>query len=208
MEELYCILFQDEESPERECRLNVLYKDCAHYVRHTQLTSLSTECGRLNRRIDMRHAGSLGSFDIQTRMVLWKYAAMQWLDGWPTPRASAWNAHAEDGEEEESPSISPLPKEAVHDLAGGWYRFRSHKVQAASLEEAWRLLDAAFQEQQQQNARVRRLAKRDQRRLACLIAGDCRRRPGTLRELRSPRVANEGVFRGSFAEDDNEVTVY
>ena len=136
----------------------------------------------------------LGSFDIQTRMVLWKYAAMQWLDGWPTPRASARNADSEDEEEEEAPIITPLPKEAVHVLGGGRYRFRSYKVQAASLEEAWRLLDAAFQKQQQRNAKARRSAKREQRRLARLIEGDARRRPGTLRELRSPRVANEGSF--------------
>ena len=139
----------DDEQQGSRWHLNALYKECAHYVRHSQLTSLSKECGRLNRRSDMRHAGTLGSFDIQTRMVLWKYAAMQWLDGWPTPYASVRHAHAEDGEEEESPSILPLPKEAVRDLAGGWYSFRGHKVQAASLEEAWRLLDAAFQEQQQ-----------------------------------------------------------
>ena len=86
MEELYRTLFQAEESPEREAQLDALYKECGRYVRHTQPTSLTKECGRLYTH----HASTgVGSFDIRTRQVLWKYAAMAWLDGWPTGRASA-----------------------------------------------------------------------------------------------------------------------
>jgi hypothetical protein len=77
MEELYRKLFQAEESPERERQLNALYKECGRYVRHTQPTSLSKECGRLN----MQHASTgVGSFDIRTRQVLWKYAAMAFIE--------------------------------------------------------------------------------------------------------------------------------
>ena len=65
MEELYRILFQDEESPERECRLNALYKECAHYVRHTQLTSLSKECGRPRMRVACTGVGSFDSGTLQ-----------------------------------------------------------------------------------------------------------------------------------------------
>jgi len=88
MAELYRKLFQAEESPERERerQLNALYKECSRYVRHMQPTSLSKECGRLK----MHHASTgVGSFDIRTRQVLWKYSAMAWADGWPTARASA-----------------------------------------------------------------------------------------------------------------------
>ena len=76
MEELYRKLFQAAESLERECQLNSLYQECSRYVRRTQLTSLSRECGRLNPQ--RYHSPGVGSFDIQTRQVLWKYAAMAW----------------------------------------------------------------------------------------------------------------------------------
>ena len=67
----------------------------------------------------MQHASTgVGSFDIRTRQVLWKYAAMSWQDGWPTARASAGNAESED-DEEEAPNIAPLPKEAVKDQGDG-----------------------------------------------------------------------------------------
>ena len=150
MEEIYRKLFQAEESLERECQLNALYQECSRYVRRTQLTSLSKECGRLNMHYP---STGVGSFDIRTRQVLWKYAAMAWRDGWPTALASAGNAESED-EEEEAPKIAPLPKEAVKDQGDGHYKFRTHKVQATSLEEAWRLLDDAFQEEQEQTAKV------------------------------------------------------
>ena len=41
MEELYRMLFQADESPERERQRNALYKECGRYVRHMQPTSLS-----------------------------------------------------------------------------------------------------------------------------------------------------------------------
>ena len=202
MEELYRMLFQAEESPERERQLNALYKELGRYVRHTQTTSLREECGRLN----MQHATTgVGSFDIRTRQVLWKYAAMAWLDGWPTARASAGNAESED-EEKEVPNIQPLPKEAVKDQGDGCYKFRSHKVQAASLDEAWRLLDDAYQEEQEQTAKVQRMAKREKRRAARSIQGDALQRPGALHELRPPSATYAEVFRGRFAEDENRVT--
>merc|ERR1711972_1147880 len=98
----------------------------------------------------MRHAvNGVGSFDIQSRQVLWKYASMAWLDGWPAPRASARHADSEDEEEEEQALIlRPLPKEAVHDIGDGRYRFRNYKIQADCFEEAWRLLEASYQEEQ------------------------------------------------------------
>ena len=128
-----------------------------------------------------------------------------WQEGWPAARASAGNAESED-EEEEAPNIAPLPKEAVKDQGDGRYKLRSHKVQAASLEEALRLLDAAYQEEQQQIAKVQRMAKREKRRAARSIEGDVFQRPGALHELRPPRAAYEGVFRGRFAEDEHRVT--
>ena len=155
---------------------------------------------------DRYHSTGVGSFDIRTRQVLWKYAAMAWPSGWPTARASAGNAESEDEEEEEAPIIAPLPKEAVKDQGDGHYKFRSHKVQAASLEEAWRLLDDAFQEEQEQTAKVQRMAKREKRRAMRSIEGDALQRPGALHELRPPSAAYVEVFRGRLAEDEHRVT--
>ena len=130
---------------------------------------------------------------------------MAWQDGWPTARASAGNAESED-DEEEAPKIEPLPKEAVKDQGDGRYKFRSHKVQAASLEEAWRLLDDAYQEEQEQTAKVQRMAKREKRRAMRSIEGDALQRPGALHELRPPSAAYAEVFRGRLAEDEHRVT--
>ena len=67
-----------------------------------QPASLSKECGRLN----MQYASTgVGSFDIRTQQVLWKYPAMAWADGWPTA-----HAFAESEDEEEAPNIAQLPK--------------------------------------------------------------------------------------------------
>ena len=135
----------------------------------------------------MQHASTgVGSFDIQTRQVLWKYATKAWQDGWPRPLASAGNAESED-DEEKAPNIIPLPKEAVNDHGDGCYKFRSHKVQAASLEEAWPLLDAAFQEEQEQTAKVQRMAKREKRNTIRSLQGDALQRPGILHELHPPQ---------------------
>ena len=109
-------------------------------------------------------------------------------------------------DEEEAPSITPLPKEAVKDHGDGCYKFRSHKVQAASFEEAWRLLDDAFQEEQKQTARVQRLAKREKRRAMRSIEVDALQRPGALTELRPPSAAYTEVFRGRLTEDEHRVT--
>ena len=202
MEELYRKLFQAEESLERERQLNALFMECGRYVRHTQPTTLLSECGRLN----MQHASTgVGSFDIWTRQVLWKYATKAWQDGWPRPLASAGNAESED-DEEKAPNIIPLPKEAVKVHGDGCYKFRSHKVQAASFEEAWRLLDDAFQEEQKQTARVQRLAKREKRRAMRSIEVDALQRPGALQELRPPSAAYAEVFRGRLTEDEHRVT--
>ena len=149
MEELYLELFQAKESLERECWLDALYSSLEAYVRHKRGTFLRKECGRLNV---YEKSSGMGSFDLQTRQVLWKYAAMAWRDGWPTALSSAENAESDD--EVEAPKLTALPKAAVKDQGGGLYKFRSHKVQAASLEEAWRLLDDAYQEEQEQHAKV------------------------------------------------------
>ena len=120
---------------------------------------------------------------------------MAWADGWPTARDSAGNAESED-EEEEAPNIAPLPEEVVKD-----------QVQAASLEEAWRLLDDAYQEEHEQTAKVQRMAKWEKRRAARSIEGDALQRPGPLLELRPPSAAYAEVFRGRFAEEEHRVTI-
>ena len=79
-------------------------------------------------------------------------------------------------------------------------------MQATNLEEAWRLLDDAYQAEQEQTAKVQRMAKREKRRAARSIQGDALQRPGALHELRPPRAAYEEVFRGRFAEDEHRVT--
>ena len=56
-----------------------------------------------------------------------------------------------------APAITPLPQAAAKDQGEGVYRLRSHKVQASSLDEAWRLLDDAGQEEQEQHAQAKRL---------------------------------------------------
>ena len=119
MEELYRKLFQAEESLERERQLNALYQECGRYVRHTQPTTVMRECGRLN----MQHASTgVGSFDIRTRQVLWKYATKAWQDGWPGALVSAGNAESEDDEAQTPHSprrracllyTSPSPRDAT-----------------------------------------------------------------------------------------------
>ena len=105
MEELYRKLFQADESLERERQLDALFFSLDVYARRKQGRFLRKECGRLN----MQDAQSgVGSFDIRTRQVLWKYATMAWRDGWPTARASAENAESEE-EEEVALNIAPLP---------------------------------------------------------------------------------------------------
>ena len=79
-------------------------------------------------------------------------------------------------------------------------------MQAASLDEAWRLLDDAYQEEQKQTAKVRKMAKREKRRAARSIEGDALQRSGALHVLRPPRAAYEEVFRGRFAEDEHRLT--
>ena len=71
----------------------------------------------------------------------------------------------------------------------------SHKVQAASLAEAWWSLDDAFQEEQQQTAKDQRMAKPEKRPALRLIEGDAFQRPGVLHELHHVRVAYGVVFR-------------
>ena len=110
MEDLYRELFQAEESHLRECRLHALYSSLAAYALRTQGSFLRQECGRL--KADQPSTGT-GTFDLRTRQVLWKYAAMAWRDGWPRARASAEIAESED--EEEPPKIAALPQTAVQD---------------------------------------------------------------------------------------------
>ena len=83
---------------------------------------------------------------------------MAWRNGWPTGRASAEDPESEG--EAAAPDITPLPKAAVKDQGEGVYKFRSYKVQASSLDEAWRLLDDAYQEEQEHHAQVKRLKRR------------------------------------------------
>ena len=85
----------------------------------------------------------VGSFDLQTRQVLWKYAVMAWADGWPIARGSAGRDESED---EAAVDIKALPREAVEDTSDGRFKFRSHSVHTASLDEAWQALDAVWQE--------------------------------------------------------------
>ena len=93
MEELYRKLFQADESLERERQLDALFFSLDVYARRKQGRFLRKECGRLK----MQDAQTgVGSFDIRTRQVLWKYATMAWRDGWPTARASAEIAESED----------------------------------------------------------------------------------------------------------------
>ena len=80
-------------------------------------------------------------------------------------------------------------------------------MQAASLEEAWRLLDDAYQEEQEQTAKVQRMAKREKRRAARSIEGDALQRRDPLRVLRPPSAAYAEVFRGRFTEDEHRVTI-
>ena len=97
---------------------------------------------------------------------------MAWQDGWPTARAPAEPPESEE-QDEVAPKIATLPKEAVKDLGDGLYKFRSHKVHAASLEEAQQLLDDAFREEQVQTARVQSMAKRLKREAMRSMEGVC-----------------------------------
>ena len=65
---------------------------------------IQDECGRSRPHLP---STGIGSFDVQTRQVLWKGAAMACPDGWPTAHACAENAESE--VEEEAPDILPLP---------------------------------------------------------------------------------------------------
>ena len=179
MEELYRTLFQAADGPERERQLNAVYASLEGYVRHTRDTPLRRQCGRLNTR---DASTSVGSFDLRTRLTLWKCATMAWQDGWPTGRAPAEDPESES--EAAAPDITPLPKAAVKDQGEGFYQFRGHKVQASSLDEAWRLLDDAYQEEQEQHAQVKRLKRRHTRTAARSMQDDALRRPGILQKLK------------------------
>ena len=100
----------------------------------------------------------LAASTFQARQALWKSAAMAWRDGWPTGRASA-GGHESEGETV-APGITPLSKAAVKDQGEGVYMLRSYKVQASSLDEAWRLLDDACQEEQGHHVQAKRLKRR------------------------------------------------
>ena len=93
----------------------------------------------------------VGRFDSQTCQALWKYAEMAWGDGWPMVRVSP---ESEESEDEAAVDITPLPRKAIKDLGDGRYKFRSHSVQATSMDAAWPSLDAAWQEEQERTVRV------------------------------------------------------
>ena len=99
-----------------------------------------------------------------------------------------------------------MPKEAVNGEGDGHYRFRGYRLQAASHEEGWRLLDEAYQEEQEQIARVQRMAKRATHHVARSVERDAFQRPGGLYVLRSPSTAYTEVFRGRFTVDEHSAT--
>ena len=141
------MLFQEEASLERRRQLNALYKECRRYLRRTQPNSLSKEFGRL------KQPTSFG-----TRQVLWKCAAMAWLDGWLAAGTSTQNAAESEHKEKEAANIIPLPKEAVKDEEHTDYRFHSD--------------NEAYQEEEEEIAKVERMAKRAKHRRARSIESD------------------------------------
>ena len=199
MEVLYRELFQERESPERERRLDAVYLSLEEYTRRRHGSTLRGECDRLHGR----NAGAgVGSFRMGTRLTLWKWATVAWQDGWPTARA----AEGATDSDAEAPGITPLPKHAVKDLGDGLYKFRSHRAQAASFEEGWRLLDAAWAEEQSRTAHAQRAAKRAKRDTVSSVDHDASQRPGALHTLRPPSKAYHEVFHGRLAEDGDQAT--
>ena len=186
------MMFQEEASLEREGQLNALYQECSRYVRRAHPNSLSKECGRLKMQYSPTF---LGRFDIRARQVLWTCTAMAWMDGWLAAGTSAQNAAESEDKEEEAANIIPLPKERTKDEGNGYYRVRGYRLQAASHEEGWRRLNEAYQDEQEQTARVQRMAKRATHRGARSVERDALQRPGALYELRSPGTAYTEVFR-------------
>ena len=116
------------------------------------------------------------------------------------------SVQSEESEDEAAIDVTPFPKEAIKDLGDGRYKFRSHSVQATSLDAAWESLDAAWQEEQERTLRVQRMAKRDKRRVEKSVASDMQQRPGVLRDLPPPNAKYKEVFHGRIVEDEKTIT--
>ena len=100
--------------------------------------------------------------------------------------------------------VSSIPREAVEECGDGWYRWRGFKKQAWSFDEAYRLLDAEWREQQLRHAHAAEMAKRRKEQLQRLEATDARYSRGTDFELVHPRYKR--VFRGRLLEEKGVVT--
>ena len=83
---------------------------------------------------------------------------MAWLHGWLAAGTSTQNAAESEHKEKEAANIIPLPKEAVKDEEHTDYRFHSD--------------NEAYQEEEEQTAKVERMGKRAKHRRARSIESD------------------------------------
>ena len=97
-----------------------------------------------------------------------------------------------------------LPRDAVELLADGWYKWRGFRKQASDFEEGWRLLNEAWQEQQQMHAAVSRRARRRKKCASRVALQDALKRPGAIMTLAHPRYKQ--TFEGRLLEEEGKVT--
>ena len=100
--------------------------------------------------------------------------------------------------------VSSIPRGAVEECGDGWYSWNGYKKQAWSFDEAYRLLDAEWREQQLRHAHAAEMAKRRKEQLQRLEATDARYSRGIDFKLAHPRYKR--VFRGRLLEEKGVVT--
>ena len=100
--------------------------------------------------------------------------------------------------------ISSVPRDEVQSHDDGWYSWRSYRKLGISFDDAYVLLNAAWQEEQVMNARARELAEQRKRALQRLEASDDRHSRGTPSLLKHARYSSQ--FKGRLCLDGRSVT--
>jgi hypothetical protein len=192
-----------------ESFLKHIYESLAAYVKRRHPSKIfAAECGRLNKHDPKSESGS---FDIKSLQVMWKYATLAWLNGWPSVDTGPGLEPVSDSDSQDP---HELPLSAVKNVGDGKYRFRSYTVEATCGEEARQLLNARFADEQCHTNQARRLGKRAKReellatRWSASETGDAARRPGPVFYLKPPRKSKSftDVFQGRLVVDGHRHT--
>ena len=88
MQTLYCELFQERQSPERERRLDAVFESLEAYTRCRKGVTLRKTCWPLYPSNTYQNRAGVGSFRFSTLHTLWEVATEAWQDGWPVVRVA------------------------------------------------------------------------------------------------------------------------